>query len=108
MTTPHDVIAAAIKSIEKRGWTQGKVFDDHDGSACALGHIQLALIDLHATGEEKHDLDWKAQTLLIRGIRQVAASCDPYSGGIPGFNDANGRSQEEVTLAFKYALEQPE
>lgn len=106
MTTPHDVIAAAIKSIEKRGWTQGKVFDDHDGSACALGHIQLALIDLHATGDEKLELHYQAQTLLIRGIDLLDPD-NPHCT-IPGFNDGQGRSQEEVSMAFKYALEQPE
>ncbi|MFE7797004.1 hypothetical protein [Nocardia sp. NPDC057440] len=102
MTTAHDVLGKAIESIEKRGWTRGMMYDYDSGTACALGHIGLALIDLHVTGEEAKTLHDQAERLLLR---QVTDPHDPFCGSIPFFNDGKGRTKEDVVLAFKHAME---
>jgi hypothetical protein len=100
--TPQDVLAKALESIHKRGWAKGMVFNDYDGSACALGHIKLAIIDLHMTGNEADKLRHKAERLLTAKISEIV---DDQYASIPGFNDNPRRQQEEVEEAFKLAIE---
>jgi hypothetical protein len=88
--TPQETLKAAAEYISGHGWTQDRM-EGRDGSTCALGAILNACY-----GDE--DAYGQAVARLNRHIRSHVAISD--------WNDAPGRTAEEVILTLKRAAEE--
>lgn len=91
-TSPKDVLIAARKLIEKpENWCQ-RQFQNHLGARCAMGAICGAIADDYYENEEI-----AAKAAAILG--------DVVDTAVISFNDAPGRTHEEVLRAFDKAIE---
>jgi hypothetical protein len=80
----HPVLLDAIKLIEKHGWVQGKRGHANIGY-CAVGAVVNSTMDYWASG--------KAITAMEKQV--------PY--GVASWNDAPGRTKEEVIAMMRKA-----
>ena len=82
--TPDEVLDRAADEITIRGWTQG-LFEDPEGRVCAVGAINRTT----AQATERIRAGW-VLTFFIQGQ-------------VPIWNDAPGRTQDEVVDTFRLA-----
>jgi hypothetical protein len=84
--TDKEILKLAKQRIEKYGWIQGN-FGDEQCGFCSAG----AFLDIYANGE-KVETYW-ARLKLQRLV-----------GALLSWNDAPGRTKEEVLAAFDKAI----
>jgi hypothetical protein len=81
--TPSEILLKAADLLAERGWTQG-VLEDYEGRMCAAGAVYNVTCNSSAALE-----------LLQAHIG--------FSDNIAAWNDAPGRTAEDVILAMKRA-----
>lgn len=91
--TPAEVLAGARDVLAERGWHQGG-FMGQDGAVCAMGALRVACFGELLPGQFSTGLG-AAHELLARVVE----------GPIDWWNDAQGRTYEDVILALKQAEE---
>lgn len=113
--TPAELLDKAIEILQKDGWYQGALVDyagavtsgeaSRMAPVCALGALNRA-----SSGMAEHCLPQDAQAYndAAEALMSVIADAEGFRGSypenpIPEFNDAVGRSVEDVLLAFKHA-----
>jgi hypothetical protein len=79
------------------GWTQGKMGDQTSGY-CLMGSYQKATGIL----TEGEPLMWAFREAVSRSI-QLLFPMEPHCS-VEGFNDKEGRSEEDVRLVAKHAV----
>ena len=98
--TPSAVLLAAADLIERTGWTQGSPAADEQGypvrshSAAACRFCVAEAIRRACPGYPNDNLDIAAMNLLERHLSTL---------DIPAWNDAPGRTKEEVVAALREA-----
>ena len=95
----HDILAegwckGALHKNDKGGTTEGFAADRV--SSCMLGAIELAAQDSQQ--------ETRLQRRVSKAIARLLGD-DQLSPGIPGFNDQDSTSHEDVLLVTKYAME---
>lgn len=118
-----DLLRDALAVLEKYGWIQN-LYGSSGGARCMMGALGQAFYE----GRDKYsefDLShhaaqvqvnggysatgWDATCRLKRAIKMItpdhySSFTDPMSQ-VVSWNDASGRSYEDVVLAFKKAIE---
>jgi hypothetical protein len=109
--TAAEVLAEAADIIERDGWTQHH-FHTPDGCHCALGAIGLASGEhLNIRVADDGIVDWD---LPRYGDPGYDAACHAYTVArdalsarvgihVPSWNDADGRTQDEVVAELRAA-----
>lgn len=94
--TPEGVLRAAARYIEEHGWTQG-TFQDETGAVCATGAVN-AVLHGDPLGYDVQRVDLK-----IRVFRELELRTEEQfgEGSIVDFNDAEGRTVDEVLAVFR-------
>jgi len=77
-----DVLDAAADYIDQHGWTQG-VFDDDEGHVCVREAIN------------------RTAPSILDAFRAASALMDAVGDGATNWNDADGRTQDEVTAKLR-------
>lgn len=89
--TPEGVLRAAARYIEEHGWTQWRL-QDETGAVCAVGAVNAVLHgDPRSYDPQRADLDDQVFGALWLRI----------GGSVFGFNDAPGRTVDEVLAVFR-------
>jgi hypothetical protein len=103
MVNVKEALQRAADHIETVGWTQRQAFDRSDDRpldacpACALGALDLACF---APNYREGSLEaYREGVQLLRDATGAIA--------IPEWNDAPGRTKEEVVAAFRKAASLP-
>lgn len=109
MKTPRTVlhaIALDLLSAPER-WCQGEFALDADGRSIGI-HAEKArrwclvgMVNKHA---ESTDADWRTRGLLERAIVARDRLPEGFSPSIAGWNDAQGRTVEQVAAVVTAAL----
>lgn len=93
MSIAKEILIQAKQVIVDNGWCQGKVMNAA-GQCCMAGALNLATAGdvnrYYGTGREE--------------ARRFLGKFVPY-GGVVEFNDADGRTKEEVLAIFDKAIE---
>jgi hypothetical protein len=104
--TVHKVLLNAADLIEQRGWTRG-IHQDAEGRLCVHGAINVAVLGMPCVGnivifrlDEFLTGAWVQlrDYLLAKGVEP-----DSVSAGCIIWNDAPGRTKEEVLQALREA-----
>jgi hypothetical protein len=106
----------ALAVLQERGWCQ-HVLESGDGRVCMLGAIwqvrdddpayfsQMGLVLLDALGKKPvHPISWPFR-FKDGSTRSVQT---PDFRGVSNWNDAPGRTSDEVETVFEYAIEKAE
>lgn len=93
--TTKEILVKAKGLIEKHGWTQDK-YHAPTGEFCSLGAIRYAIWDC-LDRSSTDDVYYKAKTAFLR------ATDSGYSSDV-AFNDAEGRTKDEVLAVFDKAI----
>lgn len=96
-----DVYRRAVDVIHERGWWQGDSVDPRDpdeGPVCLYGAINVAR-GMHATTIDPHSSRTARRVLVAAGVATTTA------GDIGAWNDALGRTADDVVFALKRAAE---
>lgn len=122
--TPEEALLKAVEILERDGWIQGEYFEQADdleaegttealvnaartAPVCSMGAIYRAVFGQAAvilTGKGDTDAQWYS-----RELRELAYQADALlrtqteGDGVITWNDASGRTKEDVILAFKKA-----
>ena len=114
--TATQLLEQALAILERDGWTSGRYIHD-DGRKCALGALGAAL------SPQNYRYGIKILTCTPEwvpsgqeALHRLATEVDPYQAPqylaltspmarIIAWNDREGRSYEDVVLAFKKAIE---
>ena len=112
MATTREILIRAREIIARPGaWLQGHLATNSFGDVrcptadnrdtltcfCALGAVDAACIDLTGSGGGT----CAADLTLSRALSALDAA---FVGNVPAFNDAEGRTQEEVVALFDRAI----
>lgn len=108
--TPQQVLLRAADIIGERGWTQGDYINEA-GCVCAVGAIRAAAAEQAGLDNFLDVLDGDA--VLPVGLSDAArraellagAHVDDPFGGLVGWNDAEGRTADEVVTILRAAAE---
>jgi hypothetical protein len=101
--TVHKVLLEAADLIEQRGWTQG-TFQGSDGRLCAHGAIHMAVFDKpDYFGEHDAPLVLAVWCRLRNYLLAKGVEPDLVRRGCMSWNDAPGRTKEEVVQAMRDA-----
>lgn len=114
--TAMQLLEKALAVLERDGWTSGRYIHE-DGRKCALGALGAAL----SPQNYRYGINILTCTPewvpgAKEALRRLADEADPYQapqyraltepvGRIIAWNDREGRSYEDVVLAFKKAIE---
>lgn len=106
-----NVLRHAALVIEERGWTTGEPVSP-TGKVCAWGGIRVAVYgDGPADDPADIDVEAAATAVLAGFVRTYQPTLHDESDGIrdigavAAFNDAAGRTAEEVTAALRAAAD---
>lgn len=118
--TPQALLARAADIIGERGWAQGDYINEA-GCVCAVGAIRAAAAEQAGLDNFLDVLDGDAvlpvglsdaarRAELLAGDRLVANDDGSHVGGIlfgglVGWNDAEGRTADEVVTILRAAAE---
>lgn len=94
-TKVADMLDDAADNLERNGWTQGAL-QEHDGRRCAMG----ALGAVRCTGNEASLIAIGAMSYLAI---EVGATYDLPDVAIAEWNDAEGRTEQDVLDAMRRA-----
>lgn len=99
-----NVCEAAIDAIERRGWTQGIVEDD-DGRICLVGAVNVASRGTATNVKTRHVAIERQRAKALSDIYAEIRANDlvDSSGWITQYNDAPGRTVDEVIEVLRYA-----
>jgi hypothetical protein len=101
--TVHKVLLKAADLIEQRGWTQG-TFRGSDGRLCTHGAIHMAVFDKpDYFGEHDAPLMLAVWCRLRNYLLAKGVKPDLVRRGCMSWNDAPGRTKEEVVHAMRDA-----
>ena len=89
---PSEVLARAVEVIETKGWHQGD-FDNDEGCVCVWGAINIAMGGCASDAGCVGDGDESALHFLGTVLQ---GNENKYLSSVVDFNDAPGRTQEEV------------
>lgn len=106
-TAIADVLDKAADIIDRNGWHQGDLYDGHQADVgvpvsecrvCAIGAINTAI-----SGQATADL--AGYDLLLAGLAETCIDevLDQGWWTVPEWNDAAGRTQDDVTTALRNA-----
>ena len=100
------VLREAAKNVPGH-WMQG-FYGDGAGNYCAVGHIAKALgmdVDGYVKGERREPVWDDDVEALALALGEVILEQYPESVGyhVPNWNDAEGRTEEEVVAMFEKA-----
>lgn len=102
--TTAEVLRAAADHIEKHGWTQHG--PGVDGNRCCASVAIIVVVDkaFGVAPSSRSARDTKAQALFVAAKLALMKHLR-LSGGwaVPGWNDAPGRTAEEVIAALRGA-----
>lgn len=112
MKTAAEILRDAASLIETHGWTTGDYRSD-DGCLCADGAIQAAsgvasidnggFRDVHFDSPDAPEV--KAYRAAYNTACRAAEAADYRIASIIGYNDAAGRTADEVTALLRSAAE---
>ena len=109
-TPPSNPVAERLYEvaafIEEHGWTQGSWYDSHTGKVCLEGALEMVSGKAPSTVPGQRgiligmldDLYLPAHKALTDCVE---ADTSHPNGSIVGFNDANGRTEDEVLRAVR-------
>ncbi len=118
MKSDNEVIDAMIDTLQaENGWCKGTLYRDEDGVPTGLAYAQsqclLGALERHTVGvkgllgedttEEARQMN-RLQNRIIHGIQDFLET-RAYTS-IPGFNDRNETTKEDVILMLKHTREQ--
>lgn len=93
-------LRAIANLIEKNGWTRGEFYTEVEGleppdcPVCSMGAIY--------TVAEGHPAGGSGEWAAVQRVVQAKIAMDKYvSGNVISWNDAPGRTAEEVISAFR-------
>lgn len=89
-----ELLEKAAAEIDQRGWCQGTL-ENKDGQVCTIGALVYAACGTLDCAFARSKAWWEARNLLAE-----------LHGNIPAYNNAPGRSIEDIQLWFKEAAEQ--
>jgi hypothetical protein len=90
--TPQQILLDAIDVIEQRGWCQGAFQDDDSKQVCMLGAIRIAT--------------WDKVIYPVHPAYAQACNATGMNGTmIAQWNDASGRTKEEVIAKLREAAQ---
>jgi hypothetical protein len=95
------ILTDARKRVEA-GWVQGRAYNER-GDVCAGHAIDLAYQGLYRKMGASQDDRFEAVKWLSEAI--YLATGRNYPGGIPDWNDKDGRTKAEVLAAFEHAIQ---
>lgn len=99
LTDAADALDNAAKYIDEHGWCQGSL-REAEGKVCALGSIMFSRFD---SMEWKYTQYWKMQGILEKFLKLPES--DSIKPPLAIWNDAQGRTQEEVVTALRECAE---
>ncbi len=121
-STPADILRGAARYLRLHGWTQGSLYADAPPvtaapvigpAACAQGAIGMAAFGRRIQDADENCAEWRdyqrasnalADHLELAGATRWNHDGDPISVG--DWNDAAGRTAEEVIAALNAAAEE--
>jgi hypothetical protein len=111
METPTTAaVLARARGLVSQGWTQGVLARDRDGFQCSyrIGRAErfCAIGAIAASAWQFADCDpaEEERLELLAEQRLLQALPRPRMGGLATWNDATGRTKEEVLAAFDAAI----
>jgi hypothetical protein len=108
MTLPTSEVLETAADIVEAGWLQGDMHSADGTQHCAVGGIECAV---HRLQHRLGPFSTSREALAARGEATVLASMtlddlvtdDDELTSVPRWNDANGRTQQEVVDAMRKA-----
>lgn len=102
-----EALEAGIKELQSRPLYKGQFVDPNDGEGvCAIGSIYLGVGGtVELTGSGDHYVErTEDQDILVHRAWDYLQARKPPHGSIPGFNDHEDTTKEDVILFMKEAL----
>lgn len=100
--TDADRLEKAASIIEQRGWTQGELLNRQTGAVCAYGALNFVFGEplLHGDVAWPEDATERA-TALGEIVEEHLSREVGYWSELTDYNDADGRTGDEVIAAFR-------
>jgi hypothetical protein len=125
--TPADILRGAARYLQLHGWTQGNLYADTGHTtnaspfgvaACALGAIGMAALGKRVQDDPEFPDEWREYQrasnalddyLTITGAKNTVPAPNgesPDAASVGDWNDAPGRTAEEVIAALLAAADE--